>query len=254
MAESLIETRQRHARFAQAALRTLSVPVCATLEVLADPAVTQGLCDRIRSGPDGLIAVILLIARVAHAFPALVAMERQAVGLTSENVDLKDKPALSFADAIAKDPHATELAIALVDRMAGTGPCTDAALSTHDEPRRAQQGAAPQTSHPENRSTLRRSDSNVRVRRREARALHRRPRSSEPRPVAPSILERIFKRRYTLDARLRARSLRCPIVIIRQSAAPSHQSGQVTRYPARANKISDDRGGTQAATSSRQPS
>jgi hypothetical protein len=122
------EAKARHARLAQGTLTALTAPVRATLEALADPQVVQQLSARVRSGTDGALAVISLLTRVAQVMPSLMSMERLALGMTTESIEVDEKRELSFATQIAKDPRATDLAIQLLDRLAGTG---SDALTSH---------------------------------------------------------------------------------------------------------------------------
>jgi hypothetical protein len=122
LAKQQLEARERHQRLAQGTLTTLSAPVSALLQALQDPRVMQALTTRISSSPDSLLAMIGLIAQCAQAMPAIVSMERLALGLTTELLTIDENPVRDHAGMrIAEDPEATELAIALLDRIAGNG-------------------------------------------------------------------------------------------------------------------------------------
>lgn len=143
-AQAQVDARERHARLAQVTLTALTAPVRATLEALADPNVIQQLTDKARSGADGTIALLSVIARVAQAMPALVAMERLALRMTTESIKVEDKHDFTFANRIAGDPEATDLAIALLDRLARTGPGTAIGLSKPGELGHLVDGAPPE--------------------------------------------------------------------------------------------------------------
>lgn len=115
------DARERHGRLAQGALMALSTPVRATLDALQDPAVLATLLASAKSDAASFLRVIALIARAAHAIPALVNVERMALGLTSESLEIHDQREHSPGDRIPEDPITTELAIALLDRLAGPG-------------------------------------------------------------------------------------------------------------------------------------
>ena len=121
--QAQVEARERHARVAQAALTTLTIPVRAMLDALQDPTVLERLTRQARESSDGLFALLGVVVRCASVIPAIIKMERLSLGMTTDSieVDARDVLArdLSFADRITGDPEAVQLAIALLDRVAG---------------------------------------------------------------------------------------------------------------------------------------
>ncbi len=115
--QAQIEARERHARVAQAALTTLTIPVRALLDTLRDPTVLERLTRQACASPAGLIALLGVATRCASAIPAIIAVERLSLGMTTDSLDVDDKPDLSFANRIAADPEAVELAIGLLARV-----------------------------------------------------------------------------------------------------------------------------------------
>ena len=122
-AEAVIAAKERHARIAQAALTALTAPVRAMLDALQDPTTLERLTVQARASSGGVIALLNVCIRCAQAIPAVVAVERLSLGMTTDSIDVDadDRLArdLSFANRIAGDPEAVELAIALLDRVSG---------------------------------------------------------------------------------------------------------------------------------------
>jgi hypothetical protein len=118
--QAQLEARERHARLAQAILTVLTVPVKAALEAARDPALVQKMIDAAGQGPAGSYQLLSTIARMAAVMPSVVTMERLALGMTTDSVEVEDKREYdaSFANRIAADPLATDLAIALLARIA----------------------------------------------------------------------------------------------------------------------------------------
>jgi hypothetical protein len=117
-----VEARERHARLAQAMLTVLSLPVKAALEAARDPELVQRLVASTATMA-GTKDLMQQVARISSVVPGVVTMERLALGLTTDNVhvDDRDDDGISFADRIANDPAATDLAIQLLDRLVGPG-------------------------------------------------------------------------------------------------------------------------------------
>lgn len=113
------DVQARHARLAQAGLQVLTVPIQAALDAFRDPRVMRQLTTQ-ASTPEGFLAAFGVLTRAAHIIPGLVAVERQALGMSKESVDIDDRREFdsSFANRVANDPVATDLAIALLDRIA----------------------------------------------------------------------------------------------------------------------------------------
>ncbi len=122
--QAQLEARERHARLAQATLAVLTLPVRAALEAAKDPAVLQRLTEHARTGSGGAIQLLSTISRMAQVIPSMVTVERLALGMTTQSVEVEDSRDVdaSFADRIAQDPEATSLAIALLDRLARQQP------------------------------------------------------------------------------------------------------------------------------------
>jgi hypothetical protein len=116
--QAQIDARERHARVAQATLATLASPVGAMLNALRNPTVLERLTRQACASPAGLIALLGIVTRCASAIPAIIEVERLSLGMTTDSIDVDDKPDLSFANRIASDPVAVELAIALLGHLA----------------------------------------------------------------------------------------------------------------------------------------
>ena len=116
------DIRLRHARLAQAAATALTVPVRATIDALQqDPQLIAKLVARTTTDPMALLAVVAVVARVAGLLPGLATMERIALGMPLTPPS-DERPGGTFADRfsqrITSDEVATDLAIALLDRLA----------------------------------------------------------------------------------------------------------------------------------------
>lgn len=121
--QAQLEARERHARLAQATLASLSLPVKALLEAARDPALVQKMVDQAAAGPAGSYQLLSTIARMASVMPSVVTIERLALGLTTESVEVEDKRDfdVAFTNRILADSEAVDLAIALLHRAAGPG-------------------------------------------------------------------------------------------------------------------------------------
>ena len=124
-----VEVRSRHARLAQGALEVMTLPVRATLEALADPAVLRSLIDRVSRDPDALLELLQVVARCASSIPDLINVERRALGMTDRPADVGPWRESRFATRIAADPKAIELAVALLDQIAGSDPEQEGIIS-----------------------------------------------------------------------------------------------------------------------------
>lgn len=120
IAKDQLDARVRHARMANASLQALTVPSRAILTALQNPTVMQRLVEESRTSTNGLIKLIDLATWAAKAIPGLVAVERLALGMTTEAIEVQDRREDALAEKIVGDAVATELAIALLDRLAGT--------------------------------------------------------------------------------------------------------------------------------------
>lgn len=120
------EAMARHARLAQGALTALSAPVRAVLDMLKDPQVLANLVAEGKATPAKTLAMVKAVGWAARNIPALIAIERQALGLSTRATEVDDEASdltqeLAVARRIAEDPAAVALAVQLLDRIAGTG-------------------------------------------------------------------------------------------------------------------------------------
>lgn len=137
------EARERHGRLAQGQMTVNSGLTRSILEAYQDPAVMKALTTKAKASSDGLIVLLQLHVRAASTTPSLVGVERMALGLTSESVEIHDKREVStIGNRIAADPEATDLALALLDRLAGTGPGPAERPGAPGEPGDVAHGAA----------------------------------------------------------------------------------------------------------------
>lgn len=143
--QTQLEARERHARLAQATLTVLSLPVKAALEAARDPALVQKMVEAAGHGPAGAYQLLAAIARMASVIPSVVTMERQALGMTNESLEIEENRDfdVEFANRIVADSEATDLAIALLHRVAaGAGPHPAFGTGASREPRQMGDGAA----------------------------------------------------------------------------------------------------------------
>lgn len=123
VAKDQTEARERHARLAQASLSVMSVPSRAMLEMMRDQETLSKLVEHGKKGPHALMQVLNTVARMAQVIPGLVSVERLALGLTTDSLEIADKRDSDvIANRIVEDPTATELAVALLDRVANPRP------------------------------------------------------------------------------------------------------------------------------------
>jgi hypothetical protein len=143
--EDQLEARARHARIMSTTLAALSVPTRILLEALQDPAVLTMIINKAKTDAVAFLQLEGLAARCAQVMPGLVQQERLALGLSSDSVEINDRREPDpLAARITKDPAATELAIRLLDQLAGTG--EDASLGTGllGEPGNVADGVTPE--------------------------------------------------------------------------------------------------------------
>lgn len=123
VAKDQIEARERHARLAQASLSVMAVPSRALLEMMRDAETLTKLVNHGKQGPHAMMQVLNTVARMAQVIPGLVGVERLALGLTTDSLEIADRrDADVIATRIVEDPKATELAVALLDRVANARP------------------------------------------------------------------------------------------------------------------------------------
>jgi hypothetical protein len=106
---------ERHARAAAAGLQIALIPIRVVLDRMQAPEFMAEL---------GTLGAVMLL-REARAglslVPGLVVSERLSLGLTTEAVQVEDHRDLSFANAVAANPRATDHLIACLDEIAGPG-------------------------------------------------------------------------------------------------------------------------------------
>lgn len=118
IAKDQIDARVRHARMANAGLQVLTVPSRAVLEALQKPGVMQRLLEDAEKSTAGLLKLLELVAFAGRVIPGLVEVERLALGMTTDYIEIEERRDDLIGLRIAKDPRATELAIALLDQIA----------------------------------------------------------------------------------------------------------------------------------------
>jgi hypothetical protein len=135
---------ERHAKLAQAILTSLSAPIRSFLDGLKDPAVLAQLTARMPGDPGAVLQLLAVIVRAAQVAPGIVAMERLALGLSEDAFEVEAHRDTGFADAVAKDPEAVQLAVRLLDRIAGTGAGAALGAGAPSESWPVADGAAPE--------------------------------------------------------------------------------------------------------------
>jgi hypothetical protein len=84
------EARERHARLAQAMLTVLSLPVKAALEAARDSTLVERMTEMAVGSVGGATNLIGQVARISSVVPSVVTMERLALGMSSDDVNIKD--------------------------------------------------------------------------------------------------------------------------------------------------------------------
>ena len=120
IAKDQVDARVRHARMANAALQTLTIPSRALLEALQDPHVMPRLIAEARESSRGVYKLLELVTWCAKAIPGLVQTERLSLGMTTDILEIEEKREDTLGVRIAQDPKAVDLAILLLDQIAGT--------------------------------------------------------------------------------------------------------------------------------------
>ena len=118
-----VKARQRHARIANEQLTVMSQPALAVMKALEDPEFLTNLVEQAKTGAGSAQKLLAAVARMSHAIPGVVNVERQALGMPAQSIEIDDKREveLGFAEGIPKDPKSTDLAIALLDRLSHAG-------------------------------------------------------------------------------------------------------------------------------------
>lgn len=144
------ETMVRHARLAQGALTALSAPVRACLEMLKDPQVLANLVAEGKASPAKTLAMVTAVGWAARNIPALIAIERQALGIVTavpKDLDGEDGDLIQEMDVarrITSDPVSVDLLTQVYDRLAGTGSVAPHGLGPSDESGSIEDGATPE--------------------------------------------------------------------------------------------------------------
>ena len=92
------------------------MPGQAALDILDAGAMLPQLIAQAGTDPKELLVLLGVVVTASRAMPSLVTVERQALGLTTLRVDVRDERR-DVANRIAANPEATALAIALLDRL-----------------------------------------------------------------------------------------------------------------------------------------
>jgi len=124
-AKELVDCRIRQLRLIQAQMQSASVTARIVLEAVADPTQLPKLVAEARGSSRILLDHLDRASRNAHATVSLVECERLILGLSTQSIELDDKRTQSIGDRVPEDPRRVELAIALLDLDAGTGPGSD---------------------------------------------------------------------------------------------------------------------------------
>ena len=119
LAEQL-EARTRHKKLAEMSLGALSIPVRASLMILQDPAVLERMVQEGSLSTSAFLKIIDMVTWATKNMPGLIEAERLSLGMSTESVEIGPKPEQTGLE-IAKDAQSTELAIALVSRLANAG-------------------------------------------------------------------------------------------------------------------------------------
>lgn len=135
-----VEARERHVRLAQAMIGVLTLPVKAAMKAAEDPKLVARLVKSARASQAGAESLWNQVAKLSGIVPSVVEMERLALGLSTESVNVgigpapREDAAFAFADRIAASPAATELAVHLLDHLSHTGPRPPLGPSVSGEP------------------------------------------------------------------------------------------------------------------------
>lgn len=111
------DARVRHARMAQATMSALTVPSRAVLEALQDPAVMANMIGLAKKNTKAFVKLIDLVSWSARGLPGLVTVERLALGLSTEQVEIDDVRADETGLNIPQDPESMDLALELLSRL-----------------------------------------------------------------------------------------------------------------------------------------
>lgn len=113
IAQAQIEAAERHANTAHAALEVLTMPI----RILRERHNQPGYVTTLQGADDATL--LREVYRASTAISSLSNMERLALGMSQTWVQPNPmaEPDMDFANRITDDPAATDLAIALLNRI-----------------------------------------------------------------------------------------------------------------------------------------
>lgn len=115
-----IAARKRHAVQAADMLATFEVPVKALLKALTESTTLVTQLTEAMKDPAAAMQALGAITRIAAVLPGVVNVERIALGLAEDAIDVEaSREPDPMAAKIVSDPEATALAIQLLGRIAG---------------------------------------------------------------------------------------------------------------------------------------
>ncbi len=117
LATDQIEARARHQQLAKMALTALGVPVRATLMALQNPEVMNRLVHDASASTAGLMKVLDMVTWATKNMPGLVDVERMALGMETEKLEMTVKPEKTGME-IAADPAAVDIMAKFISHMA----------------------------------------------------------------------------------------------------------------------------------------
>jgi hypothetical protein len=148
LSKDQVEAAARQARLAFANLQSLSIASRVILEAIQqDPTLLTRMVQQAQSSPLAALKYLEMAGTAARAMPGVVAVERLALGMNTELIEIEDKRAGSIGDSIATTERGTELAIALVAELDRTGEGGPERPGQARPPRLVAECAAPPTAH-----------------------------------------------------------------------------------------------------------
>ena len=121
--EEQVEAAKRHARAIQASISVTMLPVRITLETAATPAGMDTMRAAARANATGLRAAVAEARLSASHLPALVQAERLTLGMSTDYLEVSEKPLFdAVAARIVSDPVAVGIATELLNQLARPTP------------------------------------------------------------------------------------------------------------------------------------
>lgn len=117
LAKAQQDAKVRHARLANASLHALSVPAAAVVVLVRDHDAMEAVIAEARASVRGLLRLLWLCIWCARVLPAVVQVERRALGLSDVTIEIEERRVDPVARAIAADPVLTALAVDLIDQI-----------------------------------------------------------------------------------------------------------------------------------------